>query len=549
MQLNSKIIEMKKISLLFVFTLIAAGAISAQLVNQGGTITIQPGATLVVQSDITNTTGSIVNNGTIEVTGNFTNDATVTSGAASKVIFKGDSDSNFKSNGADFAIIENNKSDGDVLLTDAASATEAINFTGTSNFKLGDFDFTLGDDITMTNGSAAAGFFETDGMGSVVKMTDAAGTFEFDLGTGTDFTPLSAVHTGTYVAGTSQVSAQTTDGAHPDRISDSDDYLTRYWTVENNLASPSIAMTGTYASTGDEVGTAGDMVGARWEDMEWEFGTGAQSGSTVSATTTAATSEMTGMNSYSIANAKIFLDGPYNAGTETMTTLLNSGGVLETHALTSPYGDGVSVASGFFTANPTIVDWVYLETRNSTTPGTIEGGSSAFLKSDGSIVGIDGVSNPTIKDGKTSGFLIVKHRNHLSVSTPASIVLDGSTPMQDFTSEFYTAFGTHALRVRDTKRTMWSGDANGSGSVVFSGAGTDVSSISVDVFVNNPANSGTFNPLLPFAGYHNSDLNLSGQTIFSGSGTDVSLISVPVFLHPLNTAFNPLLPFSAQLPE
>ena len=81
---------MKKLLTLVLFLGMALG-VSAQLVNQGGTITIQSGATQVVESDITNTTGSIVNNGIIEVKGDITSEAAAlfTSAVDSKLKFSG----------------------------------------------------------------------------------------------------------------------------------------------------------------------------------------------------------------------------------------------------------------------------------------------------------------------------------------------------------------------------------------------------------------------------------------------------------------------------
>ncbi|MBK9735273.1 MAG: hypothetical protein IPO92_10015 [Saprospiraceae bacterium] len=59
---------------LLLFLCLVTGALSAQFVNLGATVTIQAGATLRVETDFTNMSGTITNLGTLEVQGNFVND-------------------------------------------------------------------------------------------------------------------------------------------------------------------------------------------------------------------------------------------------------------------------------------------------------------------------------------------------------------------------------------------------------------------------------------------------------------------------------------------
>ncbi|MGV3641558.1 MAG: hypothetical protein ACO1NZ_13620, partial [Adhaeribacter sp.] len=122
----------------------------------------------------------------------------------------------------------------------------------------------------------------------------------------------------------------------------------------------------------------------------------------------------------SIANLKVFLQGPYNASTGKMNTTLRTKNLIP---LTHPYAGAPwnyagteSVTAAFFTANPEVVDWVLLEVRSTTT--TKVKTVACFLKSDGSLLGIDGLGAPTI-EGVPEGnyYLVVKHRNHLPIMT------------------------------------------------------------------------------------------------------------------------------------
>jgi len=101
--------------------------------------------------------------------------------------------------------------------------------------------------------------------------------------------------------------------------------------------------------------------------------------------------------SSSVVNTKIFLEGPYSSGT--MLTNLNSSGYLP---LTQPYSAAPwnysgteSVAAGFFSTHPTIVDWVLLELRTGTSAATTVAKRAAFIKSDGTIVDLNGLDPVT----------------------------------------------------------------------------------------------------------------------------------------------------------
>ena len=68
---------MKKINLLLC-SLVVAQLSTAQLVNNGATLTVQPGAVLFCGGNLTNGAGTITNNGRVEVQGNFVNNAVYT---------------------------------------------------------------------------------------------------------------------------------------------------------------------------------------------------------------------------------------------------------------------------------------------------------------------------------------------------------------------------------------------------------------------------------------------------------------------------------------
>lgn len=176
---------------------------------------------------------------------------------------------------------------------------------------------------------------------------------------------------------------------------------------------------------------------------------------------------------------KVFLEGPYETGMGgLMKTNLLSGGYLPLNQPFNPalpyygnpnpswfYAGTESVAS--LPAN--VVDWVLVEIRdavsaNSATSSTSEAKKALFLLNNGQIVELDGVSLPqftvTIDDGL---FVVVYHRNHLSVINDNPMSGIGNTYAYDFSSSASQVFGgTNAhTEVEPGVWAMFGGDGNG----------------------------------------------------------------------------------------
>jgi len=209
-----------------------------------------------------------------------------------------------------------------------------------------------------------------------------------------------------------------------------------------------------------------------------------------------------------LVSAKVFLQGPYNAGT--MSTSLNTGDQLETYAYNQPYNvppwsySGTETVGGpgttFFNDNPDIVDWVLVELRTSTSPSPSDVRRAAFVKNNGDIVDIDGTS-PAEFSGISGGdyYIVIKHRNHLAVMSANAVTLP-NVSAYDFTDAQNKAYKPTVgspdpmADLGGTKYGMYSGDANADGSP--------------DAFDNNlywmPANG------LPYNYPGGADYNLDG---------------------------------------
>ena len=206
-----------------------------------------------------------------------------------------------------------------------------------------------------------------------------------------------------------------------------------------------------------------------------------------------------------LVSVKVFLQGPYSSGS--MSTALNTKGYLPFSQpyISAPwgYGGGEFVSPGFFTIQTTIVDWVLVQLRSSTT--TVTTTKAAFLKNNGSIVDLDGTS--LLKFGGISGgdyYIVIKHRNHLAVMSAIKVTLPNAT-VYDFTtgSDKYNGTTAGAIQFQGVWG-MIAGDANGDGLV----SGTDFN---------------VFNPKFINAttGYEVSDWNMDGQV----TGSDFNVFN------------------------
>jgi hypothetical protein len=128
--------------------------------------------------------------------------------------------------------------------------------------------------------------------------------------------------------------------------------------------------------------------------------------------TDVADAEFTGANFFGRVDLIAFLQGPYSTSADEMTTLLNSGDLIP---LESPYLDAPDTVA---TIPADVTDWVKLELRDPAVPSVAVGKASAFIKKDGSIVGLDGTSLPIVKNGFPTSVVALYHRNHLPIRTP-----------------------------------------------------------------------------------------------------------------------------------
>jgi len=188
-------------------------------------------------------------------------------------------------------------------------------------------------------------------------------------------------------------------------------------------------------------------------------------------------------------NIKLFLEGPFDNGSM-RTDLLSLNLIPTKNPFEAPpwnYSGQDSVES----IPSNIVDWVLLELRiNETDKRYVR---AAFLKNDGYLVDSDGLSSVNlhnINEGKY--FVVIHHRNHLSVMSSSTIDISEIPDFYDFTTSNTQAYGTNAMvNLGGGIFGLYAGDSNKSGIIT----AADKSGINSNLLIQD---------------YLNSDTNLSG---------------------------------------
>lgn len=201
-------------------------------------------------------------------------------------------------------------------------------------------------------------------------------------------------------------------------------------------------------------------------------------------------------------NLKIFLEGPFN-GVDMNTDLNGNPELVEDLPLTQPYNIAPwnynGTESVISIPNSDIVDWLLIEFRDaidaqSAVPDTKVAQNAVFLKSDGSVVSLDGSSDPEFNSLPTDHlFLVIQHRNHLGIMSANPITGSGGFYIYDFTTAADQAYGTNAQKnLTGGIYGMFGGDANADG---------DVNTDDKIIWANQ---AGT-------QGYKSADFNMDGQ--------------------------------------
>jgi hypothetical protein len=197
---------------------------------------------------------------------------------------------------------------------------------------------------------------------------------------------------------------------------------------------------------------------------------------------TQGTGQFTGGAGFTL-DLTLFLQGPYDAASNTMTTLLGANMPLAQpfNPALPYYGNAAPkwLYAGTETAGAipaTAVDWLLLDIRDaadaaSATSATSVAKKPVFLLSDGSVVDLDGVTLPAFTNSIANGlFVVVWSRNHVGIMNAAPLTASG-TVTYDFSTGSTQVYGG-ALGYKEVETGVWgmaSGDVNADGAVTIAG--------------------------------------------------------------------------------
>jgi len=196
----------------------------------------------------------------------------------------------------------------------------------------------------------------------------------------------------------------------------------------------------------------------------------------------------------------LMLEGPYNGSN--MNTDLNTEGLIP---LSQPYDmppwNYYGTDSVVSIPNPDIVDWVLVELRDTTDavsalPECQIARQAAFLLNDGSVVDLDGSSILTFNHSIIQSlFVMIWHRNHLSVLSANPLPESGGLYIYDYSSGELSAYGGSLghKNLGSGVYGMFAGDANS------------------DNIINIDDKNNIWNLQAGNSNYLNSDLNLDSQ--------------------------------------
>ncbi len=519
---------------------VCSAGVKGQLTIDNATFFIQSGATVTVQGDVTSN---------VDIQG------------AGLLLLKGSSNQNVNMNGFTIPNLEMDNV-ANATLTGNARIGNSMLFTN-GRIQLGTFNMKMASTATVT-GHNSSRFFITNNTGVLTKEGLAAAAFTYPVGfSTTEYNPLVAVNTGTAddisVRCLQNVLANGTSGAPV-----TSGFANNSWIVTEAVAGGSnLTVTGEWVPGDELAGFNRNKCGiARFNTgTDWDLPASnviAASGSNPYNRTRSNVTSFSGTGVFAAAdlekvntanlNLKVFLQGPFNSGTGLMSDALRTTSVIP---LTQPYNNALnvfynrsgSVYDGSAGVNETIpnlavldvagtdddiVDWVFISLQDGTTPATRLQTKVGFIQRDGDIVQYDPVGATFIPvkmpiDADGNYHLVVSHRNHLAIRTPASQLLqDGTTFAYNFTTAQAQAYQNGAILTNPAMKDLgssrfglWGGDGTKNGIVNYTPLNND------EAFLK-AALGGILSSSA--SGYLDADFNMSGVVNYTPLNNDEAFL-------------------------
>ena len=183
------------------------------------------------------------------------------------------------------------------------------------------------------------------------------------------------------------------------------------------------------------------------------------------------------------------------------------------------YREYCDLGNFYITGNDAPVDWVMVELRAAEKQDSVIATRAGLLQRDGDIRDIDGISYVKFRHVPSGSYYVaVRHRNHLGIVTGNTHLLSPEVTTIDFTDPNTEVYEDDAMSELNDKMTLWPGDLNGDGHVIYQGPWNDV----LTLFQNVVLADGNDTVLANFIvqGYKAADYNMDGKVIYQGPNND-----------------------------
>jgi len=158
-----------------------------------------------------------------------------------------------------------------------------------------------------------------------------------------------------------------------------------------------------------------------------------------------------------------------------------------------------------------------------------------LIQCDGDVVTVKGDTIIQFTNTRVGDYFVaLRHRNHLGMITLNTESFTPSTiPFVDFTFAFTPVVGANPSIKVDNLESLWSGDLNSDGKVIYQGPNNDIFFMFLHVLRDE--RNQDFLPNFISRTYTNDDFNLDGSVIYQGPNNDrATLLFNTILKHPDN---------------
>ena len=191
------------------------------------------------------------------------------------------------------------------------------------------------------------------------------------------------------------------------------------------------------------------------------------------------------------------------------------------------------------TGENAVVDWLFLEVRDSADASNVLVTQAVLVKRNGEVMsasGEDVVYFPNLREGSYN--IAFRHRNHLGLMAGQPWFLSSvNIPTLDFTNVNVAVYDKESSSfIVNGQRVVWAGDFNGDRKVIYQGPQNDIFYLFSRV-LGDSSNVDFLANFISF-GYDRTDIDMDGKIIYQGPDNErAKLLYHTTLSHPLNGNF------------